>query len=728
MALAIILAAAKHPEHALALNGIMASALSALQTNSAALRVVSNNVANMNTQGYARRIVQEQALTVGGQLAGVDISDVQRVADQFLAQETLAAQAGSSQYGAENDVFQQLNGLLGQPGDGSALTTKLDNIFSALGTASMSPSSSASAQGTLTAFQDLASSISDLSTSLSSLQQQVDQQVTSSIGSVNSLIKQVYDLNQQINTANAAGDTASGLLDQRDLAVQNLSQLIGVRTSVKDNGEVTVMTQDGVNLVGDTYARLTYAGGSTNGSYGSIAIDNVNPLTGQAIGASQAFDAHLGSGKIKGLVDMRDGALSDLQQELGAFARQTALAFNAQHNANAAFPPPASLAGADTGLLSTDALNFTGKTTIAVADSSGNMVSRVDVDFGAGTISVDGGAATGFGGTIGGFVTALNSALGANGTASFSGGTLSLAATGTNGIVIQDDATAPSSRGGVGFSQFFGLNDLFRTGSPSILTTGLSASDAGGFAAGGTMQFALKGPDGQIAKQASVTVTAGMTIGDVVSAMNTAFGGAATFALGSNGALSMTPAAPYANYKLNVTNDTTARGTTGMSFTQLFGLGITEASTPATNFTVNPAIGEQPGLLAFGQPSITPASVAGDAIVSHGDARGILALQNLSSTRQSFGAVGALGAQSATLSDFAGAFYQDVATRSQAASTANTAQTDRLTEAQSRQSSDSGVNLDEELSNMMMYQQAYGAGARILNVVQQLYDTLLQIQ
>jgi len=712
----------------LTLNGIMASALTALQTNSAALRVVSNNVANMNTPGYARRVVDEEPLTAGGQLTGVDIADIQRVADQFLTQETLGAQAGAAQYGAENDILNQLNGIVGQPGDGSDLSTKLDNIFAALSTASMSPSSSASGQGVLNAFQDMASTISNLSSSITTLQNQTDQQVVASIGSVNTLIKQVYDLNQQINTANAQGDTSSGLLDQRDQAVQSLAQLVGVRTSTNPNGEITVMTQDGVNLVGDTYAQLSYTGGANNGSYGSIAISNINPQTGQAIGTSDVFDPHLGSGKIKGLIDMRDGTLGDLQQELGSFARQTALAFNAQHNANAAFPPPSSLDGENTGLLSSDALNFTGKTTVAIADQSGNLVSRVDVDFGAGTLSVDGGPATSFGGTIGGFVTALNSALGANGSASFANGQLAVAANGGNGVVIQDDATTPSSRGGVGFSQFFGLNDLFTTGAPSILTTGLSSSDAGGFANGGTMQFALKGPDGSIAKQASVTLTSSMTIGDVVGALNTAFGGAASFALDSNGQLAMTPAAAYANYALNVTNDTTSRGTTGMSFTQLFGLGVHEAAAPATNFAVNSAITTSPDLLAFGQPSITPASVAGDAIVTPGDARGILALQNLSSTQQGFPAVGGLGAQSATLNEFAGAFYQDIATRSQAVTAANATQSDRLTEAQARQSSDSGVNLDEELSNMMIYQQAYAAGARILSAVDQLYNTLLQIQ
>ena len=83
---------------------------------------------------------------------------------------------------------------------------------------------------------------------------------------------------------------------------------------------------------------------------------------------------------------------------------------------------------------------------------------------------------------------------------------------------------------------------------PASTATGLSAGDAGGFADGGAMQFVLKGPDGQIGKQASVTLTAGMTIGDIVSALNTAFGGAANFSLSSTGTLTMTPSAGNSGY------------------------------------------------------------------------------------------------------------------------------------------------------------------------------------
>ena len=126
------------------LNGIAASAISALKTNSAALSVVSNNVANLNTEGYARRIVNQQTLAAGGQLMGVDIASVQRVTNQFLAQEQLSANGGASQYDTMAGLFSQLNGLLGAPGDNQSLATQLTNLSGAFATASQSPTSTAS--------------------------------------------------------------------------------------------------------------------------------------------------------------------------------------------------------------------------------------------------------------------------------------------------------------------------------------------------------------------------------------------------------------------------------------------------------------------------------------------------------------------------------------------------------------------------------------------------------
>jgi flagellar hook-associated protein 1 FlgK len=710
------------------LNGIAATAVSALKTNSAALAVVANNVSNINTPGYARRVVNEQTLSAGGQLMGVDIATIQRVTNQFLAQEQLSAGGAASQYDTMSDLFSQLNGVLGGPGDNQSLATQLTNLASAFATASQAPTSSASRTGVMNALSSLANTFSGVSSTITSLQKQIDQQAVNSIGSTNNMIKQIYDLNSQIKSASAGGDDASGLLDQRDVALNNLAQVMGIRSTTNPDGSVNVSTTDGVNLVSNTYAQLSYGGGAQNGAYGNISIQDVNPQNGQTIGQPMALDPHLDGGSLKGLIDMRDQVLGGLSQTLGNLAQQTAQAFNQQSNANAAYPPPTSLTGRDTGLMGSDALNFSGKTTLAVTDPSGKLVSRVDVDFDAGTLSVDGGAAVPIGSSISSFTSALNGALGGNGTASFSNGQLSIAANGGNGIVVQDAATNPSSRGGAGFSQFFGLNDVFKSQMSSITATGLSASDSSGLAAGGQISMSLKGPDGDIVKNVTITTTAGQTIGDVVNALNTAMGGAATFTLNSDGSISTGTSALYPGYALNITADTTQRGTTGMSFSQLFGVGANAQGQQASAFGVVPAVANNPGRIGFATPGITATSVAGDSIITAGDNSGAIALQNVITQSQSFHSAGGIAAQTASLSDYAATFYQNLSTQSNTVTANQTTQDDRLVEAQQRVSSTSGVNLDEELTSLSSYQQAYAAGARILTVVDSLYQTLLNIQ
>ncbi len=375
-------------------------------------------------------------------------------------------------------------------------------------------------------------------------------------------------------------------------------------------------------------------------------------------------------------------------------------------------------------------MNFTGKTTVAVTDPSGKLVSRIDVNFTAGTLSVNGGASSSLGSpaTIASMTAALNTALGGGGSASFANGQLSISATGGNGILVQDDAATPSSRGGAGFSQFFGLNDVFQAQMPSITSTGLAAGDASGIAAGGVIALSLKGPDGDIVRNVSITTTAGQTIGNIVTALNTALGGAATFTLNSDGSISTATSALYPGYSVNVTNDSTQRGTTGVSFSQIFGLGANAQTMQANNFNLTPALSANPARLGIASPAITGSTVVSDTIVSAGDNAGAIALQNVITRSQSFHAAGGIAAQASSLSDYAATFYQNLATQSNAISANQTTQDDRLAEANSRVSSNSGVNLDEELTALSSYQQAYAAGARILSVVDQLYRTLLEIQ
>jgi flagellar hook-associated protein 1 len=240
--------------------------------------------------------------------------------------------------------------------------------------------------------------------------------------------------------------------------------------------------------------------------------------------------------------------------------------------------------------------------------------------------------------------------------------------------------------------------------------------------------MSLKGPEGDIGKTISITTTAGQTVGNIVTALNVAMGGAATFTLNSDGSISTANGGLYPGYSLNVTGDTTQRGATGMSFTQIFGLGANAQASQAVGFSLTSAVSANPARVGFASPAITPASVAGNTIVSAGDNSGAIALQNVITKTQAFQAAGGIAAQAASLSDYAASFYQNVSTQSNAVTANQTTQDDRLNEAEARISSESGVSLDEELTALTSYQQAYAAGARLLTVVNQMYEDLLNIR
>ena len=294
---------------------------------------------------------------------------------------------------------------------------------------------------------------------------------------------------------------------------------------------------------------------------------------------------------------------------------------------------------------------------------------------------------------------------------------------GTSGLVVSDTDTAnPSSRAGTAFSQFFGLNDLFTSSVPSILKTGLSSTDATGLAADGEISLVLKGPHGEVAKTANVTITAGMTFDQAITAINGAMAGYAGLSFNGDGSVSTTVSNNYRGYSLQVTGDTTARGTTGVSLTELFGVGVNQIRDQASGFSLTPGIAANPALISFAKPDFSTTQ-----LVSAGDSTGLLALQGLATSKEVVAKAGSLSAQVTSLGDYGAAFYQDVATKSAAAVANKTTQDDRLTEAKTRLDNQTGVSLDEELSHMMVYQQSYSAGARMLTMVGELYDTLLKI-
>ncbi len=340
-------------------------------------------------------------------------------------------------------------------------------------------------------------------------------------------------------------------------------------------------------------------------------------------------------------------------------------------------------------------------------------------------MTVDGGAPASF--TPSSFLGDLNGALGANGSASFNNGVLSLQANNGDGVSIGDDPTTPARDGGQGFSQFFGLNDLVTSSGISNYNTGLKGSDPNGFDPGGLLTLRMTDASGATLREVAVTTAGSGDMNALLSQLNANGGGVGlygSYSLNGNGAMVFTPS--QAGVSVSVVSDTTQRGAGGPSMTALFGLDPTSRAQRAGSFQVRSDITSNSMNLAMAQLN-TGASV-GQTAVSIGDARGGQLLADIESNVTPFDAAGAAGAMNSTLTNYAAQFSGSIAQKTAAANTNQTNAQAVASEASSRRASVEGVNLDQELINMTTYQQAYNASARLMQAVSQLFTTLLNMK
>jgi flagellar hook-associated protein 1 FlgK len=231
------------------------TALSGLQAYQDAIDTTGQNIANANTPGYSRQTVnltESDALDVpvmstvsgtGGQLGtGVDVSSVSRIRDQFLDIQYRAQNATS---GAATQASTDLTAAQSAVTSGS-ISTQLQSFWTAWGAVASNPSgtgSSAAVQALVGNATSLAQSFNSVSSQLSTITSDDAQQIqslTGADGQVQNDVNQIATLNGQIAQQTSAGQTPNDLLDQRDLALDDLSGFGALSVTNGSNGMVNV--------------------------------------------------------------------------------------------------------------------------------------------------------------------------------------------------------------------------------------------------------------------------------------------------------------------------------------------------------------------------------------------------------------------------------------------------------------------------------------------------------
>ena len=371
----------------MSLNLALNNALSGLRLNQTAISTLSQNLANVNTDGYSRQFISQSAVYLGGVGNGVRIDSILRRVDNYLSRSVQSQGSELQRATVINDYHGRVQALIGQPGAGNSIDSTLTNFYNVLQQLADSPNSAASRSGVLSAAEGLSVQISDLAAGIEDLRLQSDRDIRASVDVANQQISRLFEINGAIGAAAVSNQSTAGLLDERDRALRSLAEQVDISVTYTQFGGVTVTAGNGVALVDDVPRQLTYTAATSldvflsDRSLSALNVVTLNENGVQTgtptalIEAAPSADVNslVKSGKIGGLLELRDTILPKMLNELDSLASGLRDAVNAVHNEGTAYPPPNSLTGTR-AVRPGDAFEWSGNVRIAVLTAEGDPV------------------------------------------------------------------------------------------------------------------------------------------------------------------------------------------------------------------------------------------------------------------------------------------------------------------------------------------------------------------
>jgi len=673
--------------------GIYSIGISGIHAAQLGLLATEHNVVNANTPGYTRqRTVQATNIAVntgaGAIGQGVHVQTIERLYDRFLTAQVNTASTKLSEIDAYYTQIKQIDNLLADPSAG--LSPALQDFFAGVQQVASNPSLLSARQSMISSSQTLVNRFQAIDLRLSEIDNEVNGKITDAVAEINSYADQIAELNQRIIIAESSyGQPANDLLDQRDKLISDLNGLIKVSTTTNTDGSFNVFIGSGQQLVvGARAMKMTATASSADNSKTVVGLATV---TGGVIELPEKL---IVGGQLGGLVSFRSDVLEKVQNDLGRIAATVALTFNAQHalgqdllgNSGSAVQSYFSMANTAPSVLPNSNNTGTAAPVVAfLAPSYGPEAAN------------------------GNFYTNLTTSdyqLTFDGT-NYSLRRLSdnavLTASGLPGATISADgfSVALPAAGVLAGDSF--LIQPTKNVAANIGVNAAIAADSRLVAA--AAPFRTSADDGNTG---SGTISSGMLVG-TAAAYNSATPLPVTveFQAGSPGQLLFTGAGAPANVLVKYPGQPEVPATTPLNYQS----GMT-ISFSGMSFSVSGAMND-------GDSFQLTANAAGTS-----DGRNALALGSLQ-TKNTVSGDGTQGKAT-----FQSAYAQLVAEngiKTRELKVTGEAQQAMLDQAQADRDALSGVNLDEEAANMLRYQQAYQASAKLLEVGKTLFDTIIQI-
>lgn len=300
----------------------------ALTTNLAALQIIGNNIANVNTEGYSRQRVElttspGQFLGSGYFGKGVELAGVSRAYDEQLLRESQLTGSVASADLVRFERLKQLESLF--PLGESSLGVSLNNALNAWSAVASSPSDTTARTVVISRAEELAGRLRGVSASLNELRLSATLQVNETRDAVNALAQQIADINRRIIEAGGAVTKPLDLLDQRDQLIKKLNTYVQATTVEDTSGGLTVFIGGSQPLVlGSRAASI------------DVRKNALDPLRLDAyiVQGGQSFKLNenmLGGGQLKGLLGFVNEDLPATINDIGRLTLSLVTQVNTQH-------------------------------------------------------------------------------------------------------------------------------------------------------------------------------------------------------------------------------------------------------------------------------------------------------------------------------------------------------------------------------------------------------------
>lgn len=320
-------------------SNILALSTRAMLANTALLQTVSHNISNANTAGYSRQTVE--LATEGGQFTGagffgrgVRVQDVTRSSDQFLARQANANLAASSADQTRLGKLQQLEKIFATGEEGIGYTAS--QMLNSFVDVANQPQDLSARQVALARAQDLASRMQSAGNQLIDMQAGVLADMRATVSQINDLAAQIADVNQKIAITQGSGHAPNDLLDTRDELIKQLNTKIQVSTVESDDGSVSVFMGGGQRLVlGNQSEELLVEVDDFDATYGRLAVKT-------PAGSVRLDDAAFTGGSLKGLLQTQDEDIPAAKNQLGQMAAALSWRVNQQQSFGLDLGSPAS--------------------------------------------------------------------------------------------------------------------------------------------------------------------------------------------------------------------------------------------------------------------------------------------------------------------------------------------------------------------------------------------------